>query len=286
MSLTTFWLGRTAAALVVMCIVGLFVTEFATRNGSGFVFVRKYTEALERDLRLLRMKPSGRSVLLVQLSMGTAAVVGSALLGQPWLLVLLPVIAVFIRVWLRLLGARRLGRFETQIEPWLNAVASALRATPSLGEAIASTLPLVQAPMSQEVDVLIKEYELGTPLDRALDNMATRVDSQTLAGTVLALKVARTSGGNLPEMLAQAAAVLRELARLEGVVRTKTAEGKAQALVIGALPIPMILLVNFIDDRFFEPMLVTVKGHAVLGGALLLWMAAIVLARKILTVDI
>ena len=70
-----------------------------------------------------------------------------------------------------------------------------------LGEAIASSISLVPAPMSQEIDVLVKEYELGTPLDLALDNLAARVGSSTVSGTVLALKVARRSGGNLPEML-------------------------------------------------------------------------------------
>jgi tight adherence protein B len=140
--------------------------------------------------------------------------------------------------------------------------------------------------MSQEVDVVIKEYELGTPLDRALDTFAKRMNSRTLGGCVLALKVARRSGGNLPEMLENAATALREMARLEGVVRTKTAEGKAQAFVIGMIPAPLILLINWIEPTFLNPLFETFSGHLVLVAIAVLWVSAIALSRKILDVDI
>jgi tight adherence protein B len=180
----------------------------------------------------------------------------------------------------------RVSRITTQIEPWLNAISNALEASPSLGEAIESSLPLIQSPMSVEVDILIKETELGTPLDQALSRFAERVPSATLAGAVLALRVARRSGGDLPAMLESAAASLREMSRLEGVVRTKTAEGRAQTFVIGALPIPMVLLIHFIDPGFFDPLAHALTGQLIVAGAVVLWILAIASARKILDVDI
>jgi tight adherence protein B len=175
---------------------------------------------------------------------------------------------------------------EAQVEPWVNAVANALKASPSLGEAIGSTTTLVPSPMSQELEVLVKEYELGTPLDQALENLSQRINSKVLKGTVTALKIARRSGGNLTEMLETAASALREFARLEGVVRTKTAEGKAQAFVIGMIPVPMVLGVRSIDPRFFEPLFHSFLGQLIITGAAVLWVLAILLARKILDVDI
>jgi tight adherence protein B len=140
--------------------------------------------------------------------------------------------------------------------------------------------------MSEEVDLMVKEYELGTSLDRALEQLAARIGSKVLAGAVLALQVARNSGGNLPAMLENAACALRELARLEGVVRTKTAEGKAQSFVIGAIPVPMVLLIHSMDSHFFDPLTATFTGHLVIGAAVVLWGLAILLASKILAVDV
>jgi tight adherence protein B len=201
---------------------------------------------------------------------------------------LLPLPALFVgpRVLLASKSARRVARVEEQIEPWINAVANALKASPSLGEALCSTTTLVPSPMSQELDVLIKEYELGTPLDDALDNLGQRIGSRTLSATVMALKIARRSGGNLTEMLETAAASLREFARLEGVVRSKTAEGKAQAFVIGIIPVPMVLGINAFDSQYFEPLFHSLLGQLVIAGAVMLWTIALLAAHKILAVDV
>jgi tight adherence protein B len=202
-----------------------------------------------------------------------------------WLLAW-PAILFAPRVFLTRATARRVSQVEAQVEPWVNAVANALKASPSLGEAICSTTTLVPSPMSQELEVLVKEYELGTPLDQALENLGQRINSKVLTGTVTALKIARRSGGNLTEMLETAASALREFARLEGVVRTKTAEGKAQAFVIGMIPLPMVLGVRSMDPRFFEPLFHSFLGQLIIAGAAVLWVLAILLARKILDVDI
>ncbi len=286
MTALTWWLGRaTAVGITGALLTGLW-TLFGDANGLGRQQLRAYSAWLDGKLRFLRWTTSARAVLGTQLALGAAAVGAAAGLHQWPCLCLVPLIALSPRVLLERQVARRVARVEEQIEPWINAVANALKASPSLGEAIASTTTLVPAPMSEEIDVVMKEYELGTPLDRALDTLAERIGSQTLSGTVLALKVARKSGGNLPEMLENAAGALRELARLEGVVRTKTAEGKAQAFVIGVIPLPMVGGVHLMDPGFFEPLASTFLGNLIVAGAATLWAVAILLARKILTVDV
>jgi tight adherence protein B len=286
MSTATLLLGRIAALLFVVVTVVVVLELFGSPQASGRVALFKYTTALNQKLKFLRFQTHGR---LISISQGVLAVtcLGVALFqSQPLLVVLLPLVAFLPSVVLSKRVALRVAALEEQIEPWLNAIANALKASPSLGEAIAASSSLVGAPMSQEVDVVIKEYELGTPLDRALDTFANRMNSRTLGGCVLALKVARRSGGNLPEMLENAATALREMARLEGVVRTKTAEGKAQAFVIGMIPAPLILLINWIEPTFLNPLFETFSGHLVLVAIAVLWVSAIALSRKILDVDI
>lgn len=269
--------------LTWLCIVLFF---FARRDQPGSQVLLRYRTELEGKLRFLRVRQAASRIATLQVA---ACVIASALaflMGNLFLLALVPLFAFGPKVQIERLVAQRITQVEALIEPWLNAVANALKASPSLGEAIASSASLVASPMSEEIDLLVKEYELGTSLDRALEQFSQRVDSKTLAGAVLALKVARNSGGNLPETLENAASALRELARLEGVVRTKTAEGKAQAFVIGAIPIPMVLGIHQLDRHFFDPLIATFTGHLVIGAAVVLWLLAIALAMKILAVDI
>jgi tight adherence protein B len=281
----TFWLGRLVVLALALLLGATAIALFGHAESSGTRTLNRYVAALDGKLRFLRVGLRGKRLLGAQV-LGAVGLVIAAAMNRGVLLLLLPLLALVPHFILERRVSERITKLESQIEPWLVAIANALKASPSLGEAIASSATVVPAPMSQEVETLIKEYELGTPLDRALDSLAERVPTRTLQSTVLALKIARKSGGDYAKMLENAAAALRELARLEGVVRTKTAEGRAQAYVIGGIPFPLILCVNWIDPRFFQPLLATFAGNLMIGAAVVLWMLAILLARKVLAVDV
>ena len=286
MSEATFWLGL--AVVVMTTVTWLLVVgfNFAKEDQSGRKAMRRYRDYLDQRFRFLRIRWPVSRVLLGQGGTVLALFLAILLSGSPIPLLLLPVVIGGPKVHVERLVAQRVTAVEALIEPWLNALANALKASASLGEAILSSISLLPTPMNEEIDLLYKEYELGTSMDRALEQMAERIGSKTLTGAVLALQVARNSGGNLPEMLENAASALRELARLEGVVRTKTAEGKAQAFVIGVIPLPMVVGIHLMDNHFYDPLVMTFTGKLVIGAAVTLWALAILLASKILAVDI
>ena len=286
MSMEIFWLGRVSVTFFIAAVAGVSFQLFADAQSPGRRRLSQYLGRRAADLKFLRAKLSGAQFTGLQAIFGILPVV-LAFTSEFWpLLLFAPFAAALPLVLLKKKMAARVALLTEQIEPWLTAVSNALRASASLGEAISSSVALLPSPMSEEVDHVVKEHALGTPLDQALDNMAARIDSKTLAGTVLSLKVARRSGGNLPEMLASAAASLREMSRLEGVLRTKTAEGRAQAFVIGAIPVPMVGLFHLIDPGFFEPLFVNFTGHVLIFVACFIWLMAVLSAKKILAVDL
>ena len=285
MTTITFWLGRLVVVALALLLGAIAIGLFGDGDANGTRALSRYVAGLDGKLRFLRIGVRGSRLVTAQL-LGAVAIVVAGAMHRGTLLLLLPLLALVPHFILERRVTERVTKLESQIEPWLVAIANALKASPSLGEAIASSATVVSAPMSQEVETLIKEYELGAPLDRALDSLAERVPTRTLQSTVLALKIARKSGGDYSTMLENAAAALRELARLEGVVRTKTAEGRAQAYVIGGIPFPLILCVNWMDPRFFQPLVVTFAGNLMIGAAVVLWVLAILLARKVLAVDV
>lgn len=286
MTSNTWWLGRIAVALGLMALAMLFVALFAGSDAPLRVAVRRYLTGLDDRLRFIRSPIRGRQILLSQLAVSAICVVGVDYL-ELWLgLTLIPAVWLIPRVWIHRSAQKRVTLVEGQVEPWINAIANALKASPSLGEAIGSSIRVVPSPMSQELEVLVRELGLGTPLDDALDNFQQRVNSRVLSGTVIALKIARRSGGNLVELLESAAASLREIARLEGVVRTKTAEGKLQALVISIVPGPLLYAIQSIDPQYFRPLFHSLLGQIIMGAASALWLLAFILGRRILNVDI
>lgn len=286
MTSNTWWLGRIAVALGLMTISMLLAALLAGPDAPLRTAARRYLASLDRHLRFIRSPMRGTQILLSQLAVSAVAVAGTVYL-ELWLgLALVPAVWVIPRLWFHRAAHQRMMLVEGQVEPWINAVANALKASPSLGEAIASSIRVVPSPMSQELEVLVRELGLGTPLDDALDNFRRRIDSRVLGGTVTALKIARRSGGNLVELLESAAASLREMARLEGVVRTKTAEGKLQALVISIVPGPLLYAIHSIDPQYFRPLFHSLLGQIIVGVASALWLLAFFISQRILNVDI
>ena len=286
MSQGTIAVGFGAILLATATWLLVVFQYFAAEEQLGCQAIRRYKDKLDASLRFLRIRWSSSRIVTAQMSIVVACLASALVFGSVVPLILVPMVVLGPKLQLERQVVRRVTDVEAQIEPWLNAVANALKASPSLGEAIYASISLLPAPMSEEIDLMYKEYELGTALDRALEQFAERIGSKTLSGAVLALQVARNSGGNLPEMLEQAATALRELARLEGVVRTKTAEGKAQAFVIGMIPLPMVGGIHLMDDHFFAPLVTTFAGNLVVGAAATLWLLAILLSSKILAVDV
>ena len=116
--------------------------------------------------------------------------------------------------------------------------------------------------------------------------MAARVNSRTLWGAVATLLVARQTGGDLPRILEESAESLREMARLEGVVRAKTAEGRSQAYVLGVLPFVLLAAIHLVDPNWLSALSDSALGYLVIGVATILWLMGFLSARKILAVDV
>lgn len=238
------------------------------------------------DLAFLQWTCRARTLIVAQACVIAIAVAIAAWLASPSALVLVFPALLCPGAFLAQRRAARVAQLEAQLDTWLTTVANALKANPSLGEALQSSIVLTSAPLCAELDLVIKAQRLGTPLDRALSEMAARVGSRVVTSALTTLRIARQTGGNLSATLEASAASLRELARVEGVVRSRTAEGRAQSLLIGSLPAVMFFVLDLVDPDFLAPLFASTRGHLVLAAAALMWTVAFAWSRRIVAVDV
>jgi tight adherence protein B len=90
----------------------------------------------------------------------------------------------------------------------------------------------------------------------------------------------------VPAILDGAAQTLREIARLQGVLRSKTAEGRAQASVLAAAPGVLVLAFDLASPGYFRPLTESVAGIAVMLIALGMWTASVLMTRRIMAVEL
>ena len=97
-------------------------------------------------------------------------------------------------------------------------------------------------PISDEFGLVVKNYQLGTPFEQALDGMVNRVDSRMLAYIVKAIIIQRQVGGNLPVIFARLVENIREESKLEEKLQALTAQQRIQSIVVSIMPFIMMLV--------------------------------------------
>ncbi|MBN1653758.1 MAG: type II secretion system F family protein [Deltaproteobacteria bacterium] len=282
--MTTQLLGMAAIVLLAAGLFFFVYGEIGLQDSRVNRLLSAYLSGLDHHLKFIRSKKSARNVFVLQLI--ASGLVGLFTVYYPLGFLLIPIVLLAPVMQLKNLRDKRVIRLESQLDSWLLVLANALKAVPSIGEALISSRALAHAPISEEIDVAIKENQLGAPLDEALKNMANRIESRVVAAALTTLSIARKTGGDLPATLEASAAALREMARLEGVIRTKTADGRNQAFVLGSLPAVLIVALYFAYPVLLEKLFNTSMGHVLLGVAIALWIGAVVVAMNILKVDI
>lgn len=247
---------------------------------------RRYAARMDRHSTFLLAPYRGVQIAQVQLAACIVGLTSFAATRHPLLALLSLFAALAPPVFLWRRHSARVAQLERQLDTWLLMLANALKATSSVGEAIGSTVALVPKPFSEEVDLLVKEIRLGAPLDRAIHAVAGRINSTLISGALATIVVARQTGGDLPRTLERASAALRESARLEGVLRTKTAEGRGQVLVLASVPFLLCTMIAWLNPSWFDPMLDHPIGRAILGACGFVWTVATVWAHQIARADL
>jgi len=269
--------------------LGLFVATWAAaadQSGPAYRYWARYNSLLEQKLRPMFIFMPGQNITLGQLGAAFFLITANVLFSIPFWWAVLVLIAIVPLIYIEALRRKRVEMIEEQLDNFMIALANALKTTPSIGAALNSVASVITDPMRQEVDLALKEMKVGSTLDQALLHMASRVGSRQLDSALSSVLIGRQVGGNLPKVLEATANTLREMRRLEGVVRTKTAEGKMQLYVIAVMPFGLLVGLNQVWPGYFDPLTKTLVGYLISTACVSCWAGAIILARKVLAVDL
>lgn len=190
------------------------------------------------------------------------------------------------RLYLQKMWRDRIKQIDEQVEESMIYMANSFKANPALPDAIQDVINSMGPPISQEFDVLLKEYKLGTPLAQAMINMQERVPSRNMQLAVSALLIGRNVGGNIPKILEDISSTIRESYRLERVIDTQTAQGKMQAWVMGLMPAVVIGLFYLMDPELITPLFETLPGYGILAVAAVLNVVGVALILKIVRIQV
>ena len=164
--------------------------------------------------------------------------------------------AVFF--WVNSKAGKRLGMIEEQLPDAVELMVRSLRVGHPFSSAISIVAKEVPDPLASEFGVISDETAYGRDTGEALKDMAERLDMQDLRFLAVAVAIQQQSGGNLAEILAGLAKVIRARFRLFRRVKAITAEAKWSGKFLSGFPIVALVVINVSDPGYYDE----VRDHA------------------------
>jgi len=186
----------------------------------------------------------------------------------------------------RLLKKQRLEQFNQQLTDALVTMSNSLRAGFSIQQAFETVVSENRKPISQEFGVFVQQTRVGVRFEDALRNLEERVGSDDLTLMVRAIEIARQTGGNLTEVFDIIASTIRERTRIEGKIRSMTAMGRLQGIVVGLIPLFLLILMSFLDPGMMSAFFTDPLGIALLVLTGILLTVGFLIIQRIVNIDV
>ncbi|HZX28878.1 MAG TPA: type II secretion system F family protein [Telluria sp.] len=248
-----------------------------------------FARQLDRFVRQAGVGWTVSTLLLATAGSALAAwLVMDELLHQPRLLALAAALAAAAAVpgYLQRRRARRLAALERQLPEALDLLGRALRAGHAFSAGLQMVAEEMPEPLAAEFRFTHEEVSFGVGLDQALSNLAQRVPLTDLRIFVVAVLIQRESGGNLTEVLANLARLIRDRLRLQARVRVLSAEGRLSAWILVLMPFALAALLNAFNPKFMAPLWTDPLGQSMLRLLLTLMLVGVILLKKITRVRV
>lgn len=246
----------------------------------------RYIDSLDAPLKRMLKPPRGRTIMLGQGAAVVAIVSLAFALRMPGVALASLLVLPAPRLAIRYMQKKRCEAIEAKLDGFALSLANATRAAPSIGRALLMLQSTLPKPLDEEVEQVLREMRVGSSVEQALLNCSWRVQSPLLDALLSGVLIARRIGGELPEILETTASTLREMARLDGVLRSKTAEARMQMWTLALLPVLIVAGFDMASPGYFKPLTDTPLGQLLIGIAIVCWITAILLGRKIMAVEL
>ena len=156
-----------------------------------------------------------------------------------------------VAVYLSIVRRRRIDSFTAQLPDALNIIVRSLRIGHPFVSAIGLAAKEMRDPIGAELAITAEEVMFGQDVTTAVVNLHRRVGQDDLLFLVTAVSVQSQTGGNLAEVLARLATLMRQRSTLQLKVKALSAEGRLSAWFLSAMPFILYGAIRLLSKDYF-----------------------------------
>jgi tight adherence protein B len=185
---------------------------------------------------------------------------------------------LIVALYLSIVRRRRIDRFTAQLPDALNIIVRSLRIGHPFVSAVGLASREMREPIAAELAITAEEIGFGQDVTAAVANLHRRVGQDDLLFLVTAVSVQSQTGGNLAEVLARLATLMRQRSTLKLKVKALSAEGRLSAWFLTAMPFILYGAIRLLSHDYFGEL----AGSPVLVPALVYGWTSLVVSNIII----
>lgn len=183
---------------------------------------------------------------------------------------------------LAMLRGRRQKKFTANFADAIDIIVRGVKSGLPLNECLKIIARESPEPLKSEFDTLVEGIQVGVDAEEGMRRMTDRMPVPELNFFSIVLAIQGKTGGNLAEALSNLSAVLRARKMMREKIGALSSEAKASAMIIGALPPLVFVIVLVVSPDYMMLMLTHPLGQMMMLGGLT-WMGmGILMMRKMI----
>lgn len=165
-------------------------------------------------------------------------------------------------------ASRREANFLRLFPEALETLMRAVRSGATIHRAISVVATQAHEPIASVFTTITDQINLGVPLDTALRSMADVLLIDDFRFFAIVLSIQQETGGALSEILANLTALVRNRHQIKLKLRALSAEARTSAIVVGALPFALSVILYFLNPDHLKVFVTTEMGSTLLNVAI------------------
>ena len=177
---------------------------------------------------------------------------------------------------------KRQGKFTNEFANAIDVIVRGVKSGLPLNECLGIIARESPSPIREEFHEIVEQSRVGVPLSDCFDRTMQRLPLPEMKFFAIVIGIQQQAGGNLSEALGNLSGVLRDRKRLSMKVGALSAEAKASAMVLGALPFIVMSMVYITAPNYILLLFTTKIGQFMLLAAGCWMTMGILVMRKMI----
>ena len=205
---------------------------------------------------------------------------------------LLPCMVVYHQIHKKEMLLKKRALLSTQFKDMLDGLVASLRAGYSIENALSECekeLTIMygeDSPICKELSMMLNQIHMGVTAEEVFHGFAKRSAVEDIAVFASVFSIAKRTGGDMVEILRKTAEDIGAKIDTQNEIAVLISSKKLELNIMTLIPMGIIVYIDLTSDGLLQPLYGNAAGIAIMTVCLGIYIAAVLIGRKIMKIEV